>query len=143
MPPSQTNNRLGNSMKRSYALSAFSSFVLGLWMVIAPTTFWSLFGINADPIVSTLYGAAVCGEGIICLLGFSQPLRYITIWQYMLAYKLVACLALIPRLILTEQAPVAAWIIVICWAIAAVQAATTYPWGKWHEVLAQLHQERD
>lgn len=138
------NDALGRRMKRSYALSAITSLPLGAWMVIAPTTFWGLIGINdTDPLVQTIYGGAICGEGIICLLGFFQPLRYIAIWQYMLAYKTVVCLALVPRLALMERAPLAGWVIVVCWAIAAAQAATTYPWGRWKQVLEQLREEND
>ena len=35
-----------------------------------PSSFWGTIGINgSDPIVQAIYGAAICGEGIICTLG--------------------------------------------------------------------------
>jgi hypothetical protein len=125
-----------------YALCSSTSLALGLWMVIAPTSFWGLIDVNdTDPIVQTIYGGAICGEGIICLLGLSKPLQYVAIFQYMMAYKVVVCIALIARLAFMSDAPIAGWFIVVAWGSVAVQAAIVYPWGMRSEVVEALKEE--
>ena len=130
-------------MKMAYALFSSTSIALGLWMVIAPTSFWGLLNINdTDPVVQAIYGGAICGEGIMCLLGFFRPLRYIAIFQYMMAYKAAVCLALIPRLAFMEDAPAAGWLIVAAWGSVILQAAMVYPWGMREEVIEALKDEK-
>lgn len=129
-------------MRPVYAVNAVTSMVLGLWTLVHPSSFWGTIGISgSDPIVQAIYGGAICGEGIISALGFSRPLRYVAIFQYMMAYKLVVCLGLIPRLLLMDAPPIAAWIVVGAWAIAGVQSAAVYPWGRWREIVAALGEE--
>ena len=131
-----------NGMRRYYAVSSVTSIILGLWTLIAPETFWGTIGISgSDPIVQAIYGGAICGEGIICTLGFFKPLRYIVIFQYMIAYKTVVCLGLIPRLLMMTNPPVAAWFIVAAWAFAGIQSAMSYPFGMWSEVLEAMKEE--
>ena len=139
------SKELESKIKRlrwTYALFSSTSLALGLWMVIAPTSFWGLININdTDPIVQTIYGGAICGEGIICLLGLFKPLQYITILQYMIAYKTVACVALIARLAFMDDAPVAGWFIVVAWGFVAIHGMLVYPWGKRAEVIEALRDE--
>ncbi|MGC4120253.1 MAG: hypothetical protein QM765_37855 [Myxococcales bacterium] len=129
-------------LKRQYALNAVTSAVLGLWTLAAPASFWGTIGIGGgDDIVQAIYGAAICGEGIINGLGVRWPLRYLVILQYMMAYKAVVVVGLVPRLLLMEQAPVGAWVVVACWAFAGVQSAVGFPWGRWPEVIEALKDE--
>ena len=129
-------------LKWTYALCAATSLTLGLWMVIAPTHFWRLINVNdTDPIVRTIYGGAICGEGIICLLGLFKPLQYVAIFQYMIAYKAVVCVALLARLAFTENPPIAGWFIVAAWGSVAIQGIIVYPWGKRVEVVEALRDE--
>lgn len=129
-------------MRRYYAISAVTSIMLGLWTLIAPETFWGTLGINgSDPIVQAIYGGAICGEGIISILGYFKPLRYIVLFQYMIAYKAVVCIGLIPRLLLMDNPPAAAWGIAAAWAIAGIQSAMNYPFGMWREVVEELKNE--
>jgi hypothetical protein len=133
--------RIGR-MKRVYGVCTVTSLALGLWTLVHPSSFWGTIGISAaDPIVQAIYGGAICGEGIICGLGIRRPLRYLVIFQYMMAYKAVVCVGLVPRLLLMDDAPIAGFVIVACWAIAAVQAALVYPWGRWPEVVAAMRSE--
>lgn len=129
-------------LKINYAFNAVTSLALGGWTVIAPSTFWGAIGIgDSDPIVQAIYGAAICGEGIINGLGVRRPLRYLVILQYMMAYKAVVVLGLVPRLLLMDHPPLAAWIVVACWAYAGVQSAVMFPWGRWPEIAAALRSE--
>lgn len=129
-------------IRRLHGVNALSSMALGLWTVIAPASFWGLIGINGDdPIVQAIYGAAICGEGIISALGWFRPLRYLAIFQYMIAYKAVVIVGLVPRLLAMDDAPIAGWVVLLCWAIAAVQCALAYPWGRWPEVVEALRRE--
>ena len=110
--------------------------------MIAPGSFWGTIGINGtDPIVQAIYGGGICGEGIVSALGVVKPLRHLGIFQYMMAYKAVVCLGLVPRLLLMDHAPPAAWIVVACWAFAGVQSALVYPWGRWPEVVEAMKSE--
>ncbi len=119
------------AMKRFYVISFATSMILGLWTLAAPSTFWGTIGISgSDPIVQAIYGAAICGEGIICGLGFLQPLRHTTIFLYMAVYKSLVVLGLVPRLILMSDPPLAGWFIVAAWGLAGIQAALVYPWGQ-------------
>ena len=129
-------------LRWAYALFSSTSLALGLWMVIAPTHFWGLINVNdTDPIVQTIYGGAICGEGIICLLGLFKPLRYVAILQYMMAYKAVVCVALLARLAFMEDPPIAGWIIVAAWGSVILQGALVYPWGMRAEVVEALKDE--
>ncbi|HEY3451513.1 MAG TPA: hypothetical protein VGK67_34460 [Myxococcales bacterium] len=129
-------------LKRQYALNAATSAILGLWTLVAPASFWGTLGISAtDPIVQAIYGGAICGEGIINGLGVRWPLRYLVILQYMMAYKAVVVVGLVPRLLLMDSAPIAAWIVVAAWAFAGVQSAVGFPWGKWPEIVEALKSE--
>jgi hypothetical protein len=40
-----------------------------------------------------------------------------------------------------DDAPLAGWIVVLCWAIAAAQCALAYPWGRWPQVLEAMRVE--
>lgn len=129
-------------LKRQYAMNAVTSAALGLWTLVAPASFWGAIGISGtDDIVQALYGAAICGEGMINGLGVRGPLRYLAILQYMMAYKAVVAVGLTPRLLLMDHAPVAAWVVVGCWAFAGVQSAIGFPWGKWPEIVEALKDE--
>jgi hypothetical protein len=119
------------AMKRFYLISFVTSMILGLWTLVAPSTFWGTIGISgSDPIVQAIYGAAICGEGIICGLGFLRPMRHATIFLYMVVYKSLVVLGLVPRLLLMENPPLAGWFIVAAWALAGIQAALVYPRGQ-------------
>ncbi len=133
---------LAQRLRVQYAFNCATSLALGLWTVIAPETFWGSIGINgSDPIVQAIYGAGICGEGIINGLGVRSPLRYLVILQYMMAYKAVVVLGLVPRLVVMDSAPLAAWIVVACWAFAGLQSAWAYPWGRWEEVVRAMQDE--
>jgi len=129
-------------LRRYYALSAVTSLALGLWTLIWPASFWGAIGVGGpDPIVQAIYGAAIIGEGVISGLGLRQPLRYLVILQYMMAYKAVVVLGLVPRLLLMPRAPLGAWTVVACWAFAGVQCALLFPWGRWREVAEAIRDE--
>ena len=85
--------------------------------------------------VQTIYGAALCGVGIICLLGVRNPLRYAAIFLFMLVYKSIVFIALVPRLALMEDAPVAGWVIAAIWLCIAIVSAIAYPWGTQRQLL--------
>lgn len=129
-------------LRRHYAMCAVTSGILGLWTLVHPASFWGSIGISdSDPIVQAIYGAAICGEGILCALGLRQPLRYLPILQYMMAYKALVVLGLVPRLLAMPAAPLAGWLIALAWAIAGVQCALVFPWGRWGEVARALADE--
>jgi len=141
-PITETLQKKIKGMRRYYAVSSVTSLILGLWTLVAPGTFWGTIGISgSDPIVQAIYGGAICGEGIISTLGFFKPLRYIVIFQYMIAYKAVVCIGLIPRLIIMDSPPIAAWFIVAAWAFAGIQSAMNYPFGMWREVIDAMKDE--
>jgi len=111
-------------------------------MVIAPSNFWGLIGVSeSDVIVQTIYGAVLCGIGILCALGIRRPLHYLGAFQIMMAYKTVMCVALIPRLALMDDAPLGGWVIVILWASMAIASTLVYPWGRWKDIGRAMQEE--
>lgn len=129
-------------LKRQYALNAVTSMILGLWTLVAPSSFWGAIGINgSDPIVQAIYGGAICGEGVLNGLGVAKPLRYLVILQYMMVYKAFVVVGLVPRLALMDAAPLAGWLVVAAWAFAGLQSAWIFPWRKWPEVVEAMKSE--
>lgn len=129
-------------MKLIYAVFGPCALAIGLWMVISPSNFWGLLQVDYDdPISQTLYGAVLCGVGVICLLGVAKPLQYIAVFQFMMAYKTILVIALIVRLATIDDAPIAGWLIAFFWGCIAIVSALVYPWGKRDEVVEALKDE--
>ena len=123
------------AMRWSYLVFALSSFPIGGAMVAAPLAFWGAFGLALeDPILATVYGGGVVGEGVVCLWGWFRPQRAVGILVYMLAYKGVVVAALLPRLLAMAEPPAAGWMIVAFWGFVAVWAALLLPWGRWADL---------
>jgi hypothetical protein len=131
-------------MRVHYACFALSSFLIGGWMAVDPGSFWGLFGLEiGEPIIPTVYGSAIVGEGVVCWLGVKRPLRFIPILYYMVAYKLVVCIALVPKLLHMDDAPLAGWLIILAWGSVIVMCGFILPWGRGREVAARLASEVD
>jgi hypothetical protein len=129
-------------MKLVYGILAPCALAIGLWMVISPSNFFDVLHVDFnDPLAQTLYGAVLCGVGVICFFGIFKPLQYIVIFQFVIVYKVIAVLALIPRLAAMENDPIAGWMIVVFWGCLAAVSALIYPWGKRAEVVEALKHE--
>ncbi len=126
-------------MKFTYFVFGPCALFIGGFIVISPDTFWELLRVNYfDPLSQTLYGAVLCGVGIISLMGIKNPLKYIFLFQFLAVYKTILVIALVPRLILLDNAPIAGWIIAFLWFCMAVISVMVFPWGKWEKVLVML-----
>lgn len=118
-------------------------------MILQPNGFWELMGApsagGAAMAVATrvVYGAAICGEGVMLAAGWRRPLRYLTFLHYMMAYKAIACVALAARLVGVSPTPWGGWAVVGAWAVAGGMAAAAYPWGRWPQIVAAMQQELD
>jgi hypothetical protein len=131
-------------MRVHYVCFALSSFLVGGWMAVDPAGFWGLFGLEiGEPIIPTVYGSAIVGEGVVCWLGVKRPLRFIPILYYMVAYKLVVCIVLVPKLLCMDNAPLAGWGIILAWGSVIVMCGIILPWGRGPEVAARLASEVD
>ena len=129
-------------MRPAYGVFAVSSFALGGWMALDPIGFWAAFGLTtSDPVVPGIYGGAICGEAVLCTLGFVRPLRYLPILQYMIAYKAVVCATLIPRLLEMPEAPLAGWLVVVAWGAVGLFCIWLIPWGRSDEVARAIADE--
>ena len=84
-----------------------------------------------EPIIPTVYGSAIVGEGVVCWLGVKRPLRFIPILYYMVAYKLAVCVVLAPKLLQMDDAPLAGWGIIAAWGSVIVMCGIILPWGTW------------
>jgi hypothetical protein len=117
-------------MRFSYLGFALSSFVIGGAMIVDPIGFWGFFDLRlSEPIVATVYGGAIVGEGLACLMGWFRPARVVGVLHYMVFYKVVVVAALVPRLLSMDEAPWAGWLIVAAWGSVAIWAALLlYPW---------------
>lgn len=108
---------------------ALSSFLVGGFIIADPIGFFGLFGIElGEPIVASVYGGAIVGEGLACLWGWFEPARVTGVLLYMVAYKSVVVLTLTPRLLVMEDPPFGGALIVAAWGLVAVWAAILYPW---------------
>ncbi len=113
-------------------------------MAVDPGSVWGLFGLEiGESIIPTVYGSAIVGEGVVCWLGVKRPLRFIPILYYMVAYKLVVCIALVPKLLQMDDAPLAGWLIILAWGSVIVMCGLILPWGRGREVAARLASEVD
>lgn len=131
-------------MKVHYACFMLSSFLVGGWMAVDPAGFWAIFGLEiGEPIIPTVYGAAIVGEGMVCGLGMKRPLRFIPILYYMVAYKVVVCIVLVPKLLHMDAAPLAGWLIILAWGSVIVMCGFVLPWGRGSEVAARLAAEAE
>ncbi|MDH3200506.1 MAG: hypothetical protein OEM15_06400 [Myxococcales bacterium] len=113
---------------------ALSSFLLGGWMMIDPSSFWGLLGVGGDPFVQALYGGAIWGEGTMFALGAIWPVRYLVFFQYLVIYKTMACLAGLAVLLRMDSSPLGAWLVLGGWAAAGVISAMVFPWPQWRNV---------
>lgn len=129
-------------MKWAYGVYGPTQLALGMWTVIAPASFWGLIGINdTDPVVQALYGAVLCGLGVMALLGFRRPLRYIDIFLLLMIYKTLAFIALVSHLAFMENPPVAGWLVAFFWLCVGVASGLVYPWGRRRDIIEALGQE--
>jgi len=117
------------AMRLSYLCFACSSFVIGGAMLLDPIGFWARFDLHVgEPVVATVYGAGIVGEGLVCAWGWLHPLRASAVLLYMVSYKTVVVLALVPRLLGMPEPPWAGWLVVAAWGFVAVWAALLFPW---------------
>jgi hypothetical protein len=129
-------------MKWAYGVFGPTQLALGLWTVIAPASFWGLIGINdADPLVQAIYGAALCGLGIMSLLGLRRPLRHIDIFPLLMIYKTLVFIALVSHMAFMENPPLAGWLVAFFWLCVGIASALVYPWGKRRDITVALMQE--
>ncbi len=113
---------------------ALSSFVLGGWMMVDPTSFSEFLGVGSDPFVQALYGGAIWGEGTMFALGVIWPVRYLVFFQYLVIYKTMACLAGLAVLLRMDSAPLGAWLVLGGWAAAGLISAAVFPWPRWRTI---------
>jgi len=115
---------------------AASSFVLGGWMMVDPTSAWGSMGIAVavDPVAPAIYGGAIMGEGAMFALGAIWPVRYLVFLQYFVLYKTFACVAGIAVLLRMDPAPIGGWLVIGGWAFAGITAAVIFPWKQWSTV---------
>jgi hypothetical protein len=119
-----------------FLIFATSSFVLGAWTMVDPTSAWGMLGVDVgpNPFVQAIYGGAVMGEGAMFALGVVWPVRYLVFLQYVVIYKTLACLAAAGVLLRMESPPIAGWLIIAGWAFPGVLSAIVFPWGQWRNV---------
>jgi hypothetical protein len=117
-------------------LFAASSFILGGWMMIDPTSAWGSMGIDVGPhpVAAAIYGGAIMGEGAMFALGALRPVRYLVFLQYLVLYKSFACLAGSAVLLRMDPAPLGGWLVIAGWAFAGITAALIFPWRRWSTI---------
>ena len=117
-------------------LFAASSFILGGWMMIDPTSAWGSMGIDVGPhpVAAAIYGGAIMGEGAMFALGALRPVRYLVFLQYLVLYKSFACLAGSAVLLRMDPAPLGGWMVIAGWAFAGITAALIFPWRQWSTI---------
>ena len=113
---------------------SLSSFLLGGWIMIDPSSFGELLGVSGDPFVQALYGGAIWGEGTMFALGAIWPVRYLVFFQYLVIYKTMACFAGSAVLLNMDSPSFGAWLLLGGWASAGLISAAVFPWPQWRTV---------
>lgn len=138
----QEIRRKRTMMKRVYICYCPFGLGLGLWILVWPSNFWDMIGGGgSDPIQSTIYGAVLCGLGIMFFLASREPLRYLPLLQLMMIYKTIFLASLFPRLLAGDGVTVPAWIVGGAFLSVILVCALVYPWGRWIEVRRALGEE--
>lgn len=140
------NKRFENKvtlMKRTYGVFCPCGLGLGIWLLCWPEKFWATLSQDASggPIVLTIYGAVLCGIGIICLLGYFHPLRYLALFPLMILYKSIFVVTLVPRLIARGDTTTAGWIVIAAFLSVILVSIRVFPWGSWDKVGEALRNE--
>ena len=122
-------------VRKAFRVNVPSALLLGGVMVIWPTGFWGLLGIDLGdaPYPAILYGSVIFGVGLASILGARAPRRNMGLLLLLACYKSVAVLALVGHgvlMLLNDQSvPLAVWVIAVLWLLQAVSNARLYPWG--------------
>jgi hypothetical protein len=97
---------------------AVSSFALAGYILFVPDALYAALGVGGNVFVQALYSGAIAGEGFMFARCARWPGRYVVFFEYMVVYKLVACLGASAVLLRAAEAPVMAWGLVGGWAFA-------------------------
>lgn len=122
-------------VRKAFRVSVPSALLLGAVMVIWPSGFWRLLGIDLGdaPYPAILYGSVIFGVGLASIAGARAPRRHVGLLLLLFCYKSVAVLALLGHGVLILMAdkpvPLAVWVIAVLWLHQAVSNARLYPWG--------------
>jgi hypothetical protein len=136
-PSSLSDNRI-IMIRVTCVLFATSSFLLGGWMMLTPSSFWSLLGVGGNPLAEAIYGGAIVGEGAMFALGAIRPVRYVVFFQYLVVYKTMACLGGFLALQGMPSPPLGGWLLLGAWAMAGLISAAVFPWPAWRSASAAL-----
>lgn len=81
-----------------------------------------------DPIMVNIYGAIMVAMSILSILGLRKPMRYIPVLMIQLIYKILASIAIIPRLITSSDAPKSGWVFIVFYLFFIVGDLWAIPW---------------
>lgn len=122
-------------IRKAFRASIPSALLLGAVMVIWPSGFWRLIGmdVGAAPYPAILYGSVIFGVGLASIAGLRAPRQHVGVLLLLCCYKSIAVLALLTHgvlgLLADKPVPLAVWAIAVLWLLQAVSNARLYPWG--------------
>ena len=122
-------------VRKAFRVSVPSALLLGAVMMIWPSAFWRLLGMDlgAASYPAILYGSVIFGVGLASIAGARAPRSHVGLLLLLVCYKSAAVIALLTHGVLTLMAdqpvPLAVWVIAALWLHQAVSNARLYPGG--------------
>ncbi len=122
-------------IRKAFRTSIPSALLLGAVMVVWPSGFWRLLGIELGAAIypAILYGCVIFGVGLASIAGARAPRRHIGVLLLLACYKGTAVVALLVhgvlQLLADQPVPWPVWVIAALWLSQAVSNARLYPWG--------------
>ncbi len=117
-------------LKVMYAFIVIVEIPLGLFMFLAPDLFISLLGFpNQDPIMYGVGASIWLAFGVISILGFRDPLRFVPILLFQFTYKCIWFIGVILPLVISEQLQVYGIIMVVIFTGFVIGDIIVIPWN--------------
>ncbi len=105
------------ALRALYVYTIVSAGPIGLWMLLAPSSFAASFGIPAgDPYLVGILGAVYTAFVISAALGLRAPVRFAPVFLFQLFYKALWLVILFAPRALHGGVPGHAWIVAVVFA---------------------------
>jgi len=116
-------------LKFMYWVTIFAVGVMGVfYLFFESIVMGSLKWTYRDPIMVNIYGAIQVAMGVLSVFGLKKPLRYIPVLMIQLIYKILASIAIIPRLITSSDAPRSGWVFIVIYLFIIIADLWAIPW---------------
>ena len=118
-----------NWLRFMYIYTMATGGVIGLALLIAPTTMLSLLGAPAqEPVMAGIAYSAWLACGILCIFGLRSPVKFAPILLFEIAYKVVWLIAIVAPKVVVGQLPSFATTMSILFVTMIIGDIIAIPW---------------